>query len=71
MLLDPAQVQTKEVLGWEGLHLLNFSQSSCSQKVRILLREKGLPYRSRVLKSAVSKKASKVALLTTVLFSSP
>jgi glutathione S-transferase len=47
MLLDPAQVQTKEVLGWEGLHLLNFSQSSCSQKVRILLREKGLPYRSR------------------------
>lgn len=46
MLLDPAEVQTREVLQWEGLHLLNFSQSSCSQKVRILLREKGLAYRS-------------------------
>ena len=46
MLVDPTQVQTKEVLGWQGLHLLNFSLSSCSQKVRILLREKGLPYRS-------------------------
>lgn len=47
MLLDPIEVQTKEVLEWKGLHLFNFSQSSCSQKVRILLREKGLPYRSR------------------------
>ncbi|MEM6826390.1 MAG: glutathione S-transferase family protein [Pseudomonadota bacterium] len=47
MRVDPDTIQTKEVLDWKGLHLLNFSQSSCSQKVRILLSEKGLTYRSR------------------------
>ncbi len=47
MKLDPEAIQTKEVLDWQGLHLLNFSQSSCSQKVRIFLAEKGLDYRSR------------------------
>lgn len=47
MLLAPKEVRTRAVLEWKGLHLLNFSQSSCSQKVRILLREKQLPYRSR------------------------
>lgn len=47
MKLDPEAIQTKEVLDWQGLHLLNFSQSSCSQKVRIFLAEKGLDYTSR------------------------
>lgn len=47
MKIDPDAIQTKEVLEWEGLHLLNFSQSSCSQKVRILLSEKRLAYESR------------------------
>ena len=42
MKLSADQIQTKEVLDWQGVHLLNFSQSSCSQKVRILLSEKGL-----------------------------
>jgi len=46
MKLDTNDILTKEVLGWEGLHLLNFSQSSCSQKVRILLAEKRVRYRS-------------------------
>ncbi len=44
--LDRSDIRTKEVLDWKGLHLLNFSQSACSQKVRILLAEKRLTYRS-------------------------
>ena len=47
MKLDPTMIQTEEVLNWRGLHLLNYSQSSCSQKVRILLAEKGVSYVSR------------------------
>ena len=47
MQLDPDRIKTKEVLQWKGVHLLNFSLSSCSQKVRILLAEKGVDYRSR------------------------
>ena len=47
MKLAPDDIQTKEVLDWKGLHLLNFSQSSCSQKVRIFLAEKGVEYQSR------------------------
>lgn len=46
MKIDSDSIRTREVLDWKGLHLLNFSQSSCSQKVRILLSEKGLDYRS-------------------------
>ncbi|MEM1416885.1 MAG: glutathione S-transferase family protein [Myxococcota bacterium] len=46
MKLDPASLRTKEVLAWEGVHLLHFSQSGCSQKVRILLAEKGVSYRA-------------------------
>ncbi|MEM8491993.1 MAG: glutathione S-transferase family protein [Pseudomonadota bacterium] len=46
MKLNRDAITTTEVLDWRGLHLLNFSQSSCSQKVRILLREKNVPYRS-------------------------
>ena len=47
MKLDPTMIQTEEVLNWRGLHLLYYSQSSCSQKVRILLAEKGVSYVSR------------------------
>lgn len=47
MKISADQVQTEEVLTWQGIHLLNFSQSSCSQKVRILLSEKGVDYNSR------------------------
>lgn len=46
MRLETDIIRTKEVLSWQGLHLLNFAQSSCSQKVRILLGEKGLAYKS-------------------------
>ena len=46
MQLAPEQVTTEEVKHWKGLHLLHFAQSSCSQKVRILLREKQLEWTS-------------------------
>ena len=44
MILADEQVVTREVKDWAGLHLLHFSGSSCSQKVRILLGEKQLPW---------------------------
>jgi glutathione S-transferase len=46
MQLNDDQVTTAEVKGWRGLHLLHFQASSCSQKVRILLAEKGLAWES-------------------------
>lgn len=44
MKLDDAAVTTVEVKVWKGLHLLHFSGSTCSQKVRILLGEKQIAY---------------------------
>ncbi|MEH6344296.1 MAG: glutathione S-transferase family protein [Bermanella sp.] len=44
MLLDNKDIQTEEVKHWQGLHLLFFPLSSCSQKVRILLKEKRIPF---------------------------
>lgn len=37
-----SEVQTREVLEWRGLHLFHAPLSSCSQKVRIFLAEKGV-----------------------------
>jgi len=39
-------VKTREVLDWEGVHLLHFSGSSCSQKTRIFMNLKGIPWTS-------------------------
>ncbi len=44
MLLSDSDIKTREVLAWEGLHLLHFDLSSCSQKVRILMGELGIDY---------------------------
>ncbi len=44
MLLDNKNIHTDEVKHWQGLHLLYFPLSSCSQKVRILLKEKRIPF---------------------------
>lgn len=52
MQLDPSQVRTAEVKTWRGLHLLHFAGSSCSQKVRILLREKRLDWVSHPINLA-------------------
>ncbi len=43
MLLD-SDIRTREVLDWKGLHLFHFYGSSCSQKVRIFLRLKGIEW---------------------------
>jgi glutathione S-transferase len=39
-------IKTREVLEWRGVHLLNFSGSSCSQKTRIFLNLKGIDWTS-------------------------
>ncbi len=44
MLIDDHEVKTREVTEWQGLHLLHFDMSSCSQKVRILIGELGIQY---------------------------
>ena len=44
MLLNDGDVITREVTEWQGLHLFHFDLSSCSQKVRIVFRELGLPF---------------------------
>jgi len=38
------EIRTKEVLEWKGIHLLHFSNSSCSQKTRIFLNLKGIDW---------------------------
>ena len=40
------EVHSKEVLGWSGLHLFHATLSSCSQKTRIFLSEKEIPWTS-------------------------
>jgi glutathione S-transferase len=44
MLVDNNHIQTSEVKEWHGLHLLYYPLSSCSQKVRILLKEKNIAF---------------------------
>ncbi len=38
--LANSDIQTREVLGWKGVHLFHFKSSSCSQKTRIVLNLK-------------------------------
>ncbi len=58
MIIPDAEVTTREVTSWQGLHLLHFQSSSCSQKVRVLLREKGLSYTSHSVNLAAQKHVS-------------
>ncbi len=44
--LTDADIQTREVLTWKGLHLFHFESSSCSEKVRIFLDMKALLWES-------------------------
>ena len=44
--LADGDIKTREVLGWKGLHVLHFAGSSCSQKLRIFLNLKGIPWHS-------------------------
>ena len=44
-LID-SDIETREVLGWKGIHVLHFAGSSCSQKLRIFLNLKNIPWAS-------------------------
>jgi len=42
--LVDSDIQTREVLGWKGVHVLHFMGSSCSQKLRVFLNLKGIEW---------------------------
>ncbi len=44
--LVDGDIKTREVLGWKGVHVLHFMGSSCSQKLRIFLDLKKIPWQS-------------------------
>ena len=51
-------IQTKEVLDWKGIHLINFANSSCSQKLRIYLNLKKINWQSHEVNLATGKNYS-------------
>ena len=42
--LVDGDIKTREVLGWKGVHVLHFMGSSCSQKLRVYLNLKNIPW---------------------------
>jgi len=44
--LVDSDITTREVLDWKGVHVLHFMGSSCSQKLRVFLNLKGIPWQS-------------------------
>lgn len=55
MQLLESDVTTKEVLSWNGVHLIHFQGSACSQKTRIFLNLKGIDWRSHHLDLSAQK----------------
>lgn len=49
VMLHESDIETKEVLTWRGMHLFHNPRSTCSQKVRIFLRLKGIEWTSHVV----------------------
>ena len=47
--LADVDIRTREVLDWKGVHVLHASGSSCSQKLRIFLNLKGIPWESHLV----------------------
>jgi glutathione S-transferase len=47
-LLD-SDIRTRDVLGWRGLHVFHAAMSSCSQKTRIFLNLKGIPWEGHLV----------------------
>ena len=47
--LVDSDIRTREVLGWKGVHVLHFTESSCSQKLRIFLNLKGIKWQSHLV----------------------
>jgi glutathione S-transferase len=44
--LVDSDIKTREVLSWKGVHILHFMGSSCSQKLRVFLNLKKIPWHS-------------------------
>ena len=49
MKLNKSDISTKEILDWEGIHLLHFSGSACSQKLRIFFNIKKIKWNSHII----------------------
>ena len=47
--LVDSDIKTREVLGWKGVHVLHYSGSSCSQKLRIFLNLKAIAWTSHLV----------------------
>jgi glutathione S-transferase len=47
--LVAGDIGTSEVLDWKGVHVLHFSGSSCSQKLRVFLNLKGIAWESHLV----------------------
>jgi glutathione S-transferase len=47
-LID-SDIKTREVMEWRGVHVLHYSGSTCSQKLRIFLNLKGIPWQSHLI----------------------
>ncbi len=47
--LFDGDIKTREVLHWKGVHVLHFMGSSCSQKLRIFLNLKNIPWESHIV----------------------
>ena len=60
-LLD-SEVRSREVRSWAGLHLFHAGLSSCSQKVRIFLAEKGVPWQPHPINLAANENISEYYL---------
>ena len=56
--LKHENIQTKEILEWKGIHLLNFANSSCSQKLRIYLNLKNIDWKSHEVNLATGQNYS-------------
>lgn len=47
--LVDGDIRTREIRDWKGVHVLHYSGSSCSQKLRIFLNLKGIPWESHLV----------------------
>ena len=47
--LVDADIKTREVLDWKGIHVLHGIMSTCSKKLRIFLNLKGIEWQSHVI----------------------
>ena len=57
--LVDSDIKTREVLGWKGVHVLHFAGSSCSQKLRIFLNLKNIPWVSHPIDLPGQRKCSR------------